>query len=606
MDDVRVLDGALLTQAAQHSFPSEGTAAGPTLMTMPKDGEALSAKVQAPAVSGSCRLAVKMPQPLDGMANFAMRLGLRLGQLILYAAMVVPPAMLAGIACSCLLFALKMAAAFRDGTCEQSTWEAFLDGAPLAECEHVVGAHRWLLFFLGFSGLAVAALYTYMGTESAAGGMNTILKSIQWLGEEMKRQESTEHVHAAEGEPQHEEFQGLVSLRMCPLVWIGTVMTHLTGGSAGREGSALQMSAAIFSKYFDGLNLVGLRLNRNLALPVGLRRACLVASIAAGFSGVFGVPVTGAVFSVEVLRVGELQVGEALIPGLVGSFVADWACRAFNMYVFNFEGHSRYDCPSCRGDPQNWQPFLDFPQLMAASLAGIFFGLTAFAFEFLLSNFKQLFGRLSATLQSKSGVNKSLSMPFIGGIVVVLLWLLLCSFAASPRLNLPAEYDGTDPRSYTFAQPYLGLGVDSPGVSISTAFQRNPAGPGVAWYSFMLKLLLTTLTLGAGFKGGEVTPLFFIGATLGNVVGVALGQDTQLFSALGFVAVFAGACNTPIACTMMGIELFGGAKAFCFLVACYMSYLVSNVDKVNGIYAAQAKPLIQVEPRARANRLAQV
>merc|ERR1712100_1019095 len=147
------------------------------------------------------------------------------------------------------------------------------------------------------------------------------------------------------------DFNGLVALRMCPLVWIGTVMTHLCGGSAGREGSALQMAAPIFSKYCDLLDNICMRISPRLRITPQLRRAALVAAIASGFSGIFGVPVTGAVFAVEVLRVGEITIGEMLTPAIVGSFCADWACRFFNDKVFGFEGHSQYKCLSCQGLP---------------------------------------------------------------------------------------------------------------------------------------------------------------------------------------------------------------------------------------------------------------
>merc|ERR1712070_870529 len=155
-----------------------------------------------------------------------------------------------------------------------------------------------------------------------------------------------------------------------------------------------------------------------------------------------------------------------------------------------------------------------------------------------------------------------------------------------------------------------------PGVSISSCFLKNASAPvwekgplagtqvePIMWYSFLLKLLLTTVCLGAGFKGGEVTPLFFIGAALGNWVGLFLGQDQQLFAGLGLVSVFAAAANTPIACTFMGIELFGGSKALSFFVSCYVAYVVSNSEAINGIYKQQKprNPNGAVVPHSRRN-----
>lgn len=189
--------------------------------------------------------------------------------------------------------------------------------------------------------------------------------------------------------------------------------------------------------------------------------------------------------------------------------------------------------------------------------------------------------------------------PFIGGWFVVLLWLVLCPFGTTTGFIFPSTYNGTDAKESTFAQAYLGLSVYEPGTSINTCFMdqngssAHPPPPPVQqihWYSFLLKLIFTTMTLGAGFKGGEVTPIFYIGAALGNWCGWVMGQDTQLFSALGLLSVFAAAANTPIACTFMGIELFGGAKALPYLLSCYLAYLVSNTSVINGIYAAQDQP----------------
>jgi H+/Cl- antiporter ClcA len=261
------------------------------------------------------------------------------------------------------------------------------------------------------------------------------------------------------------------------------------------------------------------------------------------------------------------------------------------------------------GTPQNWYPYFNFTELLAVIPAAIAFGLCGYAFEWLLHNFKDIFGKVSAKVSGGNATAKTLLTPFIGGWVVVLMWLVLCIAGTTSSFNLSSTYDGTDASSATFAQAYQGLSVYEPGVSISSCFliapeygEEHTPVQSIMWYSFLLKLIFTTVTLGAGFKGGEVTPLFFIGAALGNVCGVALGQDTQLFSALGFVAVFAAAANTPIACTFMGIELFGGAKVLPFFLACYLAYLVSNTEKVNGIYAAQDKPRggpITVTPYSR-------
>jgi H+/Cl- antiporter ClcA len=550
--------------------------------------------------------------------TFFKQLAKRVLQFVIYGIYVVPPALMTGFWCAFMLYAIKLATALRNGTCGENTYEDFKNtDHPLVACTDVVGAHRWLLFLLSFSGMAVAALYTFTGNANAAGGMTTILQSIKAMEEEINRIGEEDARREANGEErgrieESSDFRGMIALRMCPLVWIGTVSTHLFGGSVGREGSALQMAAAIFSKYCDFVD-GSLRMLRGsqFGLSVQFKRAGLVAAIASGFSGIFGVPITGAIFAVEVLRVGEITIGEMLIPAVVGSVFADMACRYVNMHWFDFEGHSEYNCPSCQGfpaegpsvlpvgTPQAWYAYQNYTELLAILLAGFFFGLCGYAFEWLLHHFKDIFSRAAEKVAGTGNTKtKTLLTPFIGGWVVVLFWLGLCGAATTSTFNLPPTYSGNDPYGATFGQAYLGLSVYEPGVSISSCFNMGTTwqveGPAfgtpvmsIMWYSWLIKLFLTTVSLGAGFKGGEVTPLFFIGAALGNWIGVFLGQDVQLFAALGLVSVFSAAANTPIACTFMGIELFGGAKALSFFVSCYVSYVVSNSDAINGIYKQQ-------------------
>ena len=130
---------------------------------------------------------------------------------------------------------------------------------------------------------------------------------------------------------------------------------------------------------------------------------------------------------------------------------------------------------------------------------------------------------------------------------------------------------------------YLGLGVTSPDPGAVTLLSAFTAGGATPW-SWWWKLLFTAVTLGSGFKGGEVTPLFFIGATLGHTLALLLGAPVDLFAALGFLALFAGATNTPLASTVMGLELFGATHAVCFATACFIAYLFSGHS---GIYSAQ-------------------
>lgn len=364
-------------------------------------------------------------------------------------------------------------------------------------------AHGWLLFLLPVAGLAVGLVYHRFG-RSAEGGANLILDQIHEPG-------------------------GGVPLRMAPLILGGTLMTHLFGGSAGREGTAVQLGGSLAGAFARAL-----RLNPEDT------RLLLTAGISAGFSAVFGTPIAGAVFGLEVLTVGRIQY-RALIPCLAAAVIGDWTCRAWGI------SHSHYAVAFLSPEPGA----MDHLVLLAkVALAGVAFGLVGLLFS-------EAQHRMAALM--KTALPFAPLRPFVGGLVVIGLVHLV----------------GT--------RDYLGLGVWSPdpGAATIAAFFDPTLHDAVSW---ALKILFTVVTLGSGFKGGEVTPLFFIGAALGNALAWALGAPVDLFAALGFVAVFAGAANTPLACTVMGMELFGAAPGLYLAVACFVSYLCSGHS---GIYLSQ-------------------
>ena len=240
------------------------------------------------------------------------------------------------------------------------------------------------------------------------------------------------------------------------------------------------------------------------------RRLMLMSGVAAGFGAVFGTPLTGAIFAMEVLVIGRLQY-EALVPVLVASMVGDATCSAWGIH------HTVYhlDVAHTAGTHAPFHVLL----LGKTVLAGIAFGLAGFLFSELTHRVQWEMARL---------VPYAPLRPALGGVIVIALM-----FAVGSR-------------------DYLGLGVDaSPGghVSIVTSFEEGGATSG----SWLWKTVFTAVTVGSGFKGGEVTPLFFIGSTLGHAVGNLLQEPVALFAALGFIAVFAGAANTPLACTVMGV-----------------------------------------------------
>jgi H+/Cl- antiporter ClcA len=378
-------------------------------------------------------------------------------------------------------------------------------------------AYPAILFALPLAGVAIALMYRVLG-RGAEGGNDLIIEQIHEPG-------------------------GGVPLRLAPLVLIGTVVTHLFGGSAGREGTAVQMGGS-----FAG------GLSRWLKLPKAERRTLLMAGVAGGFGAVFGTPLTGAVFAIEVLAIGRLSY-ESFVPCLVASIVGDCTLRAWGI------GHLHYHVAALLGpDPVIGSIPLTGLLVLKVAIASVAFGLASVVFVEMTQACHFVFKRIARS---------HLLEPVIGGVLVIAL-----TYALGTR-------------------SYLGLGTiappnDSSAVTIGSCFHLG----GAEWWSWWWKILFTAITLGSGFKGGEVTPLFFIGAALGNSLARLLGAPIDLFAGLGFVAVFAGATNTPLACTIMGLELFlpgsdglfDSGFAIYLAIACFLSYLFSGHS---GIYMAQ-------------------
>ncbi len=375
---------------------------------------------------------------------------------------------------------------------------------------HWQWAYPWLMAFLPLAGVVVGLLYHRLGRDAEKGN-NLLIDEIHQPG-------------------------GGVPLRMAPLVLLGTLVTHLFGGSAGREGTAVQMGGSLADGFCRFLH------QRLFRITPELRRLLLMSGVAAGFGSVFGTPLAGAVFAMEVIIIGRLQY-DALLPVLVASLVGDAVCSAWGVHhtVYHFAESERAMAA---------RPVFDAFLLLKVALSGILFGWAARFFAELTHRLQAAFARLIAFAPWR---------PLCGGLLVLALVGIL----------------GT--------RDYLGLGVQAPpdgAVSILTAFQDG----GASSWSWLWKSLFTAITLASGFKGGEVTPLFFIGATLGNTLAVLLHEPVALFAALGFIAVFAGAANTPFACILMGMELFGAHDAIYYAVACIMAYHASGHG---GIYLSQ-------------------
>jgi H+/Cl- antiporter ClcA len=373
---------------------------------------------------------------------------------------------------------------------------------------HLRFHYKWLFFLLPVAGVLIHFIYQSVGKSSEKGN-NLIIGEI------------------------HKSGTGVPWL-MAPVILITTLITHLFGGSAGREGTAVQIGgsiAAMFGRWF--------KLNERDT------KMLLIAGVAAGFGAVFGTPLTGAVFALEVLIVGKIKY-DALFPALIASIIGNFTVSAWHIH------HTVYHIAIQPDTPYFLSAYLPFDLLLLGKIivASVVFGLASYLFSMLVPLIKKVFFNLFA---------RKWMIPLTGGLILIGLTFLLHQ---------------TD---------YLGLGIDAeyPGaVTIPSAFTEGGAG---SW-SWLWKTIYTTLTLGTGFKGGEVTPLFYIGATLGNTLSGLLNAPVSLFAALGFIAVFAGATNTPMACTIMGIELFGGQYALFFAVACFTAYFFSGHP---GIYSAQ-------------------
>ncbi|MGO4182779.1 voltage-gated chloride channel family protein [Paenibacillus sp. TAF43_2] len=353
--------------------------------------------------------------------------------------------------------------------------------------------HLWLLWLLPLGGAFVSYLYLKFGKEAGRGN-NLII----------------EQIHTGNSS---------IPLRMAPLVLIGTLITHLFGGSAGREGTAVQIGGSL-AEWFGKL------IKRS---PLD-RKIILMCGISSGFGAVFGTPLAGTIFGLEVLAIGVISY-EALLPCFIASYVGHLVATAWGIQHISYS----------TGDV----PPLDWLLIVKVFIASVLFGLAALLFTQLVRGFKRLFSKWF-----KSPVLKS----FLGGLFIIAL-----VYAIGTR-------------------DYLGLGIPL----LEQSFQE-----AVSPFVFLLKTLFTAITLGTGFQGGEVTPLFVIGSTLGSALAGLLHVSVPLLAAIGFISVFSGAAKTPIACFIMGIELFGAEGAIYMFIGCVIAFICSGRK---GIYEAQ-KPM---------------
>jgi H+/Cl- antiporter ClcA len=304
---------------------------------------------------------------------------------------------------------------------------------------------------------------------------------------------------------------------MAPMVMIGTVLTHLFGGSAGREGTAVQMGASLADA-----------IARRLRVSKESRRWMLAAGVAGGFGSVFGTPIAGTIFGLECIVLGNIEY-HALVPALVAAVLGDMVTRGLGIV------HTSY-------------PVVAHLELTPSVLARwVVFAATVAA---VTTVFIELTHWLKKTLEAR--VSRLPLRMFIGGATVVLMWQLM----------------GTS--------DYLGLGVPT----IVRAF----TDPDLAIYAFAAKLVFTAVTLGAGFLGGEVTPLFFVGAALGSVLARLMGLPIDVGAGVGLAAVFAVASNAPLALSIMAVELLGSSVLPHVVIVGALAYVMAGH---RGIYPSQ-------------------
>lgn len=361
-------------------------------------------------------------------------------------------------------------------------------------------ANLWLIALLPLAGFGIGYVYHHYGANSVKGN-NLLLDELY-------------------------QSKNPIPLRMTPLVLFGTIFTHLFGGSAGREGTAVQMGGSLADQ-----------LTKWFSLNQENRRLIIICGVAGGFASVFGTPLAGAIFSLEWMMNRKFR-WKSIFPAFLAAFVAHWICEL----VWGV-GHTAYSISEI--------PIHSLINLAWVIPAGVAFGFAARLFAETTHGVSAIF---------KNTISYPPLRPFIGGVLVASI----------------VYFSGTT--------TYIGLGVPR----IVEAFEVP-----LPWYDWLAKTGLTGLTLGSGFKGGEVTPLFFTGATLGNALSAWIPLPLALLAGTGFVGVFSGATNTPLACTVMGMELFGYEAGIFLGLACLVAYFFSGRGS---IYSSQSLGWKQILP----------
>lgn len=348
-------------------------------------------------------------------------------------------------------------------------------------------SHTWTLFLLPVAGVVIAYFYDVMH-YSHDKGTNLVLLAVR--------------------------DNKIMGIRHAVCIFVATVITHLCGGSSGREGASLQIGAALGS--FAG---------RKLKFDDDDKRMMTMCSMSAMFAAVFGTPVTAAIFSMEVISVGIFYYS-AIVPCVASALTASYISSLFGISHINVSVSL---------------PVINPVVYLKTALIGALCAVISIIFCMAMSGTSKLFKKIK---------NHALR-AFIGGVIVVLLTLLVQN----------RDYNGTG------------------SAMIISAFSEKPFA-----FAFAVKIIFTVVTLTSGFKGGEIFPVFFIGATFGSVFSSLIGLDCSVGAAVGMVSLFCGVTNCPVASILLSIELFGGDGIGIYVLACAVSYMLSGY---RGLYSEQ-------------------
>ena len=325
--------------------------------------------------------------------------------------------------------------------------------------------------------------------------------------------------------------EGKINITVIPVKLVATVITIFAGGSVGKEGPGAQIGAGAASFAASILNF-----------DAKDRKKLVICGISAGFASVFGTPIAGAIFGIEVLIIGVIMY-DVLLPSFIAGFAAFTTAQFFGVDYTYYDIH--------------FYKTLDLDLLLIGQVvvAGIFFGIVSDAMITGLSKIEKFLKNFNYNLYLKA---------FVVGLCMVII-------------------------SFFLSDKYLGLGL---GV-IEDALDPNAFfSEGISWYDFIMKIIFTGLTLGAGGSGGVVTPIFYVGATSGVAFGHILGDNVALFAALGFVSVLAGTTNSPIASIIMAVELFGVEMAHYAGLSVVIAFLITGHRSV---FASQKIALTKAE-----------